>query len=92
MKVYDKNYMRRELRKPLKHAVVVADGYFGRAKEGMKKVQFKTPYSQLAIKKGRRAGQGVATLSKAKYSYNKKQKALRARVEGTHSLNIPFSL
>lgn len=88
-KMYDGDYIhsvRREIKRKLKGAIVAADTHFRTAGEGMKKVKFKTPYSKPGNPKRRRAGAGVAKLSAAKKSYNKKQKALRARVESAFGI------
>ena len=77
-KVYDSHYIhsvRREIRKQLKGATMVADGHFVNTGR-MKNVYFKTPFPKPTIQKGRRSGAGVTKLDKAKREYNIKQKAL----------------
>jgi hypothetical protein len=88
-KMYDGHYIHsvcREIRRNLKGGVVVADSHFRKAEAGMKEVQFKTPFPKPAIQKGWRAGAGVAKLDRAKQVYNRRQKALRARVESTFGI------
>ena len=83
-KLYDGHFLQHQaqtLEEECAGATIIADEYFCAHANIVPGVSFVTPYRNPPTKKRKRDGKDLQQLTKQQQTFNKKQKALRAKVE-----------